>query len=50
MRHVAGDVMRRIAEGEHGSVTMAQLGPQAERPTVLVVARPTLRMHRWPAV
>src|SRR5256885_6266351 len=37
MRHVAGDVMRRIAEGGHESVTIALQGPQAERPTVLVV-------------
>src|SRR5256884_691816 len=37
MRHVAGDVMRRGAEGGHGSVTMAQQEQQEETPTVLVV-------------
>src|SRR5256714_15229054 len=37
MRHVAGDVMRRGAEGGHGSMTMAQRVSQAETPTVLVV-------------
>src|SRR5438067_2371038 len=37
MHRVAGHVMRRVAEGEHGSITMAQQAPQMERPTVLVV-------------
>src|SRR5919204_4469870 len=33
----AGHVMHRVAQGEHGSITMAQQAPQMERPAVLVV-------------